>query len=326
MIRVSRQNTIDSLTGGSLDREDKASLYCYALGGEILAFDAPVVALSAFRLDEGESSSELGASGRANSKVLEQTNLEFEQAKAVLRYEGCAPFAEINRAVRCWESGSLLQIDIDGEPMCWVDLDKAEVHLLNDLSFDEQLNLEVITGPALIALMAQNGVFCLHAGAVRTLAGNILFIAESGVGKSTLSADAGESWVQIADDISPLSMDEDGFYILPFPQLKLAQNKPANGIPQSDCSVDMIIRLSRQESSDIVITQLKPMDSFLQLIKHTVAAKLFNGHLLEEQAVFAQQLSSSVPMVEVAYPRDLTKLEDLRGEIARYLSERSTLS
>jgi hypothetical protein len=61
------------------------------------------------------------------------------------------------------------------------------------------------------------------------------------------------------------------------------------------------------------------VQAMLQVVRHTVAAKLFDATTLREHARFAKKVSSLVPVIEVSYPRDLDKLDQLRHSIIDYL-------
>jgi hypothetical protein len=79
-------------------------------------------------------------------------------------------------------------------------------------------------GSAIGALLHQRGMLTLHASAIETERGAVLFVGHSGNGKSTTAAALHKRGYRIlADDICPLALDENGQpQALPgFPQLKL---------------------------------------------------------------------------------------------------------
>ena len=73
-------------------------------------------------------------------------------------------------------------------------------------------------------------------------------------------------------------------------------------------------------SNSISFSVLPRVQAMLQIVRHTVAAKLFDTDTLREHARFAKKVSTLVPVVEVSYPRDLDKLDYLRQSIIDYLS------
>lgn len=312
MIRITRQGTTST---GSVTDDPSGSVkaHHYRIAGQSLVFQTPVAALSAFAQGEASSSFTEVLARSSEVALLNQDN-------ATLVYQGRAPFENEIQDVACWRQNGHLQLDVSGNPVCSVDAGEDHIHLLNDRSFDDQLNLEVLTGPALILLLAKKGIYCLHAGAVATPLGNIALIAESGTGKSTLSQNADQSWQQIADDILPLHFNE-RIEILPeFPQLKLESARVASAFTDS-LSLDLIVRLVDDPAEQISMKRLPRTDALLQIVRHTVAAKLFDNDQMREHARFAKRLSGEVAVVEMHFPRDLQRLPELRDTITGYLQE-----
>ena len=286
-----------------------ASIHRYNIAEHDWLFQEPVEALNAYLMD-----------GNAEVEMPSFPELSlFNQENAQCVYQGRAPFEHRIQDVCFWRNGRFSQIDVAGTPVCQIDSEDQVVYLLNDQPLDAQLNLEVLTGPACILLMAQQQTFCLHASAVATSAGNILFIAESGSGKSTLSQHHGEFWNQLSDDISPLQLDSRVELLTRFPQLKLANASVANRVADV-LPVDLIIRIGNRTSQQIEFARLNATQAFLQIVRHTVAAKLFSGEQLKTHSAFAQSVASQVPLVELNYPRDLRQLPALRQSIVDYLS------
>jgi len=237
---------------------------------------------------------------------------------AELQYAGEAQVEGRMQEVECWRKNHFLQIDVQGSPICVVNLNEQHIHVLNENSFDNQLNLEVVIGPALILLLALKGTYCLHAGAIATPYGNIGLIAESGLGKSTLSSHIDSNWQQISDDILPLFYKEERFRLGEFPQLKLAESRCLTKMRQGS-SLDLIFRLTDKESSEIHFVPLRRTDALLQIVRHTVAARLFDNNMMKQHAKFAKRLSGVAPVIELSYPRQIDQLDILRDQIVDYL-------
>ena len=286
-----------------------ASIHRYNIAGYDLLFQESVEALNAYLMD-----------GNADVEMPSYPELKLlNKDNAQCVYQGRAPFEHRIQYVCFWCDGRVSQIDVAGVPVCQIDSAAQIIYLLNDQPLDAQLNLEVLTGPACILLMAQQQTICLHASAVATSAGNMLFIAESGSGKSTLSQHQGEFWNQLSDDISPLQLGSKVVLLTRFPQLKLSNSSVVNRIADV-LPVDLIIRLGNRDCHQVEFTQLNSTEAFLQIVRHTVAAKLFSGEQLKTHAAFAQSVASQVPLVELNYPRDLRQLPALRQSIVDYLS------
>ncbi|MBL4673856.1 MAG: hypothetical protein JKX81_16470 [Arenicella sp.] len=249
---------------------------------------------------------------------------------STLRYRGEAYFDRKFREVRYWRSNIRGQLDIDGLPVCQINFSEPHIHVLNAEPLGVGLNLELITGPALVLLLTLDDTYCLHAGAVDTVAGRIGIIAESGAGKSTLSQHVDDQWRQVSDDIMPLRIDDSGSTIevlADFPQLKLSDNRVEHSDNDSGNSpdvgrkkLDYLLRINPVPGSSISFSVLPRVQAMLQVVRHTVAAKLFDSKTLREHARFAKKVSTLVPVIEVSYPRDLHKLDHLRQSIIDYLS------
>lgn len=285
----------------------------YAVAGQVLASQSEITGLNAFV--EGEASIEFSALLNA----YEEPALPSREG-AVAHYRGQAYFEGRLRTVAYRRRGRLGQLNVDTVPICLVDFEGSHIHVLNNEPLGEGLNFEVITGPALVLLLTQFEVYCLHAACVDTKAGRIGIMAESGVGKSTLSAHAGDDWSQVADDIMPFSFNGgDKPVVIPaFPQLKLEKMVVEN-FPQLSGSLNYLIRLTPKASANIEFSVLPRIDAMLQIVRHTVAAKLFDDHSLQTHASFARNVSKNLPVVEVSYPRDLEQLPSLRESIVEYL-------
>jgi len=257
------------------------------------------------------------------------------------RYSGGAYFDSKFREVQYWRSQQHGQLDIDGVPACQINFSEPHIHVLNTDPLGVGLNLELITGPALVLLLSLGGTYCMHAGAVDTVAGRIGIIAESGAGKSTLSQHVDDGWRQVSDDIMPLQISNSGSQIevfTDFPQLKLSDNKVQYSDSDGDSEgnydgsydgsydgdtgrkkLDYLLRINPVPGESISFSRLPRVQAMLQVVRHTVAAKLFDTTTLREHARFAKKVSTLVPVIEVSYPRDLDKLDQLRHSIIDYL-------
>lgn len=293
------------------DTSRKPVAHNYRIANYELVIQEPVTALLAF--SEGEASETYNAS-LANMDKPELLNAD----NAELEYAGNAPLADGDREVEYWALGKQRQINVAGKPVCHINLSERHIHLLNDRGFDDRLNLEVVTGPALIVLLARENIYCLHAGAVSTEHGNIAFIAESGVGKSTLSADLDESWRQLADDILPVQIRYTTSYLSNFPQLKLPGAQVLQPIFGEMC-LDLVVRLNEEPADEVSFNELSKTDAVLAIVRHTVAARLYDKKQMTAHTSFAKRLCSNITVVELNYPRDPKQLPMLRQSIIDYL-------
>lgn len=325
MIRVTNQRVGDTT-------EELPMAYHYVIAGQRLVFQNQVPALDAF--NQGTASKQFSEMMLVSSKMpvtflgkhKPKDDLLHVQPSVVgeLQYEGKAQFTGAFRDVEYWRYKDIAQINVDQEPVCQVHFKENQIRVLNDRPFDEPLNLEVVTGPALILLLAEFEIYCLHAGAVSTAAGNVAFVAESGAGKSTLSAHVNDAWQQISDDILPLNVGVKGQNIeiqSDFPQLKLKNaTVQVNPFPRSQ-RLDFIIRINPTPSDEITFRLVSRTDALLQVIRHTVGARLYDKVAMKIHSKFAKRFTGRVPMIELSYPRDKEQLPELREKIVAYLQK-----
>lgn len=290
----------------------------YKIAGKRIVFQSEVAELTKFHVEPATKKYSEILSRFANTS-------EFNLANATLVYEGEAPLGGEICKVACWRQGRFFQIDLDGKPACYGNTAEAHIHLLRKGQFSDATNLELVTGPALILLLAVNDIYCLHASAVKTKAGNVAFIGESGVGKSTLAKHAGQGWEQISDDILPVQTENKHDLqavtldvLTDFPQLKRKQACVYRG-KENTCNLDWVIHITREPSDKLRFRKLNRIPAMLLVVRHTVAARLFNAAEIQQHAEFAKAVSAALPVYEIKYPRNKRELDRLRLKIVKSL-------
>ena len=306
MIRVTVQG-INSTT---------TTAHHYNIAGHSMVVQHKVDALEKYSKGEAsEQFAELLANHR-EIKTLSAVNAE-------LRYHDLTLLAGEAHRLRYWRRGRRGQIDIDGSPSCYIDFKDKHIHVINGRDLNAQLSLEIVLGPAYVIMLAYFSTYCMHASAVSTEIGTIVFLAESGVGKSTLAEHQDDGWNQISDDILPLKAQKGARVIemhADFPQLKLNHACVAQGVPKMQ-ELNYLIRLKPESSDSIEFSKMSRKDCLLQVIRHTVAAKLFSQPMMQKHASFARKVSLCVPMAELSYPRDWDSLADLRQRIIAFCQD-----
>lgn len=88
---------------------------------------------------------------------------------------------------------------------------------------EESLTRLLLLGPTMAALLRLRGLLVLHASAVATPAGAIIFLGDAGYGKSTIAEFFySKGYPLVADDVVAIEPGEEGLTVLPgFPQAKL---------------------------------------------------------------------------------------------------------
>lgn len=307
-ITVSNLDTFGTCPNGS--PKEAAFVSPYHFADLTLRFPETVLGLSHY-------SGEAEVKKRRLSFLYDEGEITIPETTTKI-YSGSAPFAGRVRKLQALQERRNVYLVLDEIPYCCVDLERSHIHLFNSDAYDAPLNLEVITGPALLILMAESDRYCLHAGAVRIGAINVAFIAESGVGKSTLSKSAGNQWQQLADDIVPIGVQGSHGVMRSFPQLKRRDN--ACGMPNNEAiPLNAVVRLSPEPADEVQLEPMRQRDALLQLVRHTVGIKLFSQHTLSRHLDLANELSNRVPVIELRYPRKMNQLEKVRRAVTDYL-------
>jgi len=166
---------------------------------------------------------------------------------------------------------------------------------------------ELILGPGLVLALALQNIFCLHASAVLSPAGAVLFAGPSGAGKSTLAArlSAQHGFRRLTDDITPFTADASGCLVLPhFPQLKLPPESqhPADAPPRypiarlyllTECDPDAPVREE----------PVPPSVAALSVCGHAVASRLFPERLMTSLLHASAALVENAQVRRLLYPK-----------------------
>lgn len=141
---------------------------------------------------------------------------EFAEPDVLVRFGSVEPHLEAHRQgklmrYRGWEASKshfLLELDHIAKYLV-----TGGNHILVEKHPDASLHdvMAFFTGSALTALLQQRQLFTLHASAVQTAQGAVLFMGKSGAGKSTLCrAMQKRGFPMISDDVSAITFDDDG--------------------------------------------------------------------------------------------------------------------
>jgi len=297
----------------------------YQMANQYIAYCEPVSLLNGFSVDKKLQNLPSLAIGNEPSResITKVETLGLHNSHC--DYKDEIRFNNKLRTITLWRLNGLVQIDIDNEPGCSIDVEKKCIVILNDKPVDGLFNIELVTGPAIILLLAQQSIFSLHASGVEICrqqgqSTNVAFIAESGVGKSTLSISAGEYWKQCSDDILPVSISQYACLYNDFPQLKLSGFTIENKNILNN-NLDYIFNITSDVVEDIIIERVQSIDSVLAVIRHTVAARLFEPSLMKKHLEFATALINKVTVYRISYPRDIKQLPVLRKAIIDFIEQ-----
>lgn len=214
-----------------------------------------------------------------------------------------------------------------------IDTDHQDIRLVRQ-DPDVQIGqvTEAMLGPPLILSLASKGIFCLHAGAVTTDSGIVVFLGRSGNGKSTLAEAAGrhvDGWRRCADDMLPVSLHEDQVVVLPgFPQPKLsaALQWPLTAPTRLPLLAVYVIADLEPTHTTITIETLRRREALHSLLQHSVAWPLFWGEPADKHLELCSNIASKVSVRRLRYPRSIDELPLLAQTIRNDLESHSASS
>jgi hypothetical protein len=274
----------------------------YCIAGQEIYFSSPVAGLEPYAV-----------SGIQGEGVTFSQNSSFTLSNQVTGFVGGRM-----RAVQVWTgaSGTLLKVDGGGD-VCILPGGR-EILRVDDSSEMTALDREILVGPALVLALAQcNRTWCLHASAAMFRDCLLVFLGESGQGKSTLAAYlSGEDrgWTRVADDILPVTAQSSRVEAWPhFPQLKLSdESRPSSNLPEGIPVKRICLLTDSEESAKLEL--LARGKAAQILIGHTAGARLFDPRLLADHLAFAAEAARLVPVYALSYPRRweaLAKVKEL---------------
>lgn len=296
-------------------KDDSDDWHFYKIANQMLCTQGVINALAPFEIGKLPDADNLLRSYIANDFRL----LTSKNAKKI--FDGKAGFLGEERDVSCMQKDNIIQIGIDRRPRCILDLENQVIQSLSTDDFNTPFNTELLLGPALIMLLAKRGIFCLHAGAAMSANGLIMFIGESGVGKSTMAKTNGDDWVRVCDDVLPLKLYPDNSLVaLPgFAQLKLADSEQHDLDKYQEIPVQAICRITKPKDAERAGVRKKHKTSaVLELVRHTVASKMFNSELLEQHMEFCRTVANTNDVYELSYPREIGKLTKLQKNLTEF--------
>lgn len=288
----------------------KAQLYRVA--GKSCMANLPLAELAPF-----------GVGSLASAQRQPRGHLVTRSGNWTLVYRGPGWIGSQWHQVECWSGKSAFRLAVDGAGLFHVSRSgRAIAHIAVERDGQHDAVSECVLGPALALALALRGTWCLHASAVVTPHGAIALLGESGSGKSTLAAFLGAvgtwGWRRIADDALPVALAPDRVDALPhFPQLKLPlDQQPSLGTPER-MALRAIYVLSRPDAAQVAahIECLSPRGALLALVRHTVAACLFDEGLQAQHLEFCARTVTRLPVRSLCYPRGFDSLPCVREVI-----------
>lgn len=210
--------------------------------------------------------------------------------------------------------GSDFYITPDGMAIERINEDAVKQDLFPRLT---NLDRSILLGPALILSVALRSIWSLHASAVIYKENVIVFLGESGHGKSTLAAylSQGKDWRLVADDILPVQIGSNGVNVLPhFPQLKLPMDaQPGVDLPER-LPLKYICVLTHAEAGQMPeLQKLSTAQTVQSLLSHIAGTRLFDSSLLAKHLDFSAQVGKQTPAYRLIHPHRRDTLPLVKG-------------
>lgn len=265
----------------------------YRLAGQDFYFPVPIPELEPFA----------GTNGTALSSVP-FVPAALAGNKLISRTEGRVGGAQ--RVLEAYETLNGILLKVEGSGGFFIASHGETIGKSSPQDELSQLDREIIVGPALVLALALRGIFCLHASAAMYKENVIVFLGESGQGKSTLAAYLSQSsgWRLVADDILPIQMDSNGVSILPhFPQLKLSANtQPGAGLLER-LPLKTICALTYAEAQQAPeLQKISSAQAVRDLLSHMAGTRMFNASLLAKHLKFSTQAAKQISAYRLIYP------------------------
>ncbi len=170
----------------------------------------------------------------------------------------------------------------------------------------DQVSAELLAmGPGLVSLLMPANICLLHASAILTPAGVVIFCGSSGAGKSTLARELSQvdtSFSRLADDIVVISVDSHGCRCLAkFPQPKLSTEQQP-GLAKISLQIHRIIFLSPSDQSKIIQSNLGMADISFHLINHTMGSNNPDPSVRQKLLVLATNVAEKIHCQVFQYP------------------------
>ena len=174
----------------------------------------------------------------------------------------------------------------------------------------DDLDRQILVGPALVLALALRSVWSLHASAVLHRGRVLLFLGESGQGKSTLAAYLASTLPRVADDILPVTMSKSGLTVWPrFPQLKLPADAQPGASQPEQLAAGWVCALTETDPASPPTLERLPIPQATQtILRHTAGTRLFPADLLTQHLGFCAQAAHHVPAYQLYYPRRMDAL------------------
>jgi hypothetical protein len=289
----------------------------YSLSGQDFQLPFSIPELESFAINEKD-----GVNRRpfVSYSFLDDESAAAEPKELVSQTVGWV--AEAERLVEVWSipfgflmrvaGGSDFYISSDGRMI-------QSVRDVNERTMLNELDRQILIGPVLVLVLALRGTWCLHSSAAMFQEKMIVFLGESGQGKSTLAAYLSKmaGWRLVADDILPVIHDAGEVRILPrFPQLKISpESQPCIGLPESVLLKNICVLKDVEKEQEPDLKTITTAQGLQALLSHIAGTRMFNADLLAKHLAFCAQAASQLSFYQLSYPHRKGALPEIQERL-----------
>jgi len=246
-------------------------------------------------------------------------------------------FGKLNSKIMRAIEGPNYRVDNEDVYLWWDDVGKVKITSGNQITVDPVAQLEnsdetniipFLLGPVMALLLHQRGFLVLHGSSVKVNDGAVAFLGYRGIGKSTTAINLyKKGYPLVTDDILAINFDDDELpTVYPgYPHVRLSEDSYAHVKDNTDiltpirtivgkvfCDASWgftpeSIRLKRiyilEESNQTRISVYRSQENLIDLIRHSIANRIFQHTTQKENLVHCAQLinSASVRRLEISH-------------------------
>ncbi|MBM4242096.1 MAG: hypothetical protein FJ150_10645 [Euryarchaeota archaeon] len=282
-------------------------------------------------------SSEIELPGMIKGSGSDRPDLEIIIKKVNL--DTCRPviedsnFCVDNQDVYLWWD-DIGKVKISGGSQITVDpLSKME-------NSDETNIIPFLLGPVMALMLHQRGFLVLHGSSVRVNDGAVAFIGYRGLGKSTTAINLyKKGYPLVTDDILAINFDKDGLPVVypGYPHVRLSEDSYNHVKDNTDtltpirtivgkvfCDASFrfspeLVYLKRvyliEKGEKTEISVLKSQETLLDLIRHSIANRIFQHTTQKENLVHCAQLINNASARRLEISHSFGKIHELVGVV-----------
>jgi hypothetical protein len=258
------------------------------------------------------------------------------------------PSGEIFLSVARLEKQTLLQFP--GVLDCVYRSDDRSIELAPAAGISESTVRHLVLDHVVPRLVSHQGRLVLHAAAVADGSGALLLLGQTGAGKSTLGASfLDNGFTLLTDDCVLLEPSNLGFRALAaYPGLRLwpdslkrlehrrsDESKPdqsdwkrrvelepvSGGWQEVIALVVLEGPIEGDEPGEVSVAAMPGSGAVVELLQHGFLLDPTDQEIIERQFLAVGDLAGSLPLFRVTYPRDYSRLPDVRRSIVQALRD-----